>query len=183
MDSVWRSRSSGVGRSVEVWGAGWSELVGFVQLWLGFGGIGEGLGSRGVDEFVVGVVEGFGLCVGERAGFGGGAEFAEDQAVLAQGGGDGAVVDLVEAGDLSGCGAFDERCDSAAVGDEGEGFEGFGGVLLEESVDAAAEEGDVFEEEVVGGLFGDVGPVGFEELEVGVDGGVGDAESLGDLAE
>ena len=124
--------------TVEGWGAGWSELVGFVQLWLGLGGIGEGLGSRGVDQLVVGVVEGFGLGVGEGAGFGGGAEFAEDQAVLAEGGGDGAVVDLVEAGDLSGGGAFDERCDSAAVGDEGEGFEGFGGVLLEESVDAAA---------------------------------------------
>ena len=156
MDSVWRSRSSGVGDRVEVWGAGWSELVGFVQLWLGLGGIGEGFGSWGVDELVVGVVEGFGLGVGERAGFGGGAEFAEDQAVFAQGGGDGAVVDLVEASDLGGGGAFDERCDSAAVGDEGEGFERFGGVFLEESVDAAAEEGDVFEEEVVGGLFGDV---------------------------
>ena len=35
----------------------------------------------------------------------------------------------------------------------------------------------MFEEEVVGGLLGDVGPVGFEEFEVGVDGGVGDAES------
>ena len=143
-------------RSVEVWGAGWSELVGFVQLWLGFGGIGEGFGSRGVDEFGVGVVEGFGLGVGEGAGFGGGAEHAEDQAVLAQGGGDGAVVDLVEAGDLSGGGAFDERGDSAAVGDEGEGFERFGGVFLQEAVDASTEEGDVFEEEVIGGLFGDV---------------------------
>ena len=90
---------------------------------------------------VVGVVEGFGLGVGERAGFGGGAEFAEDQAIFAQGGGDGAVMDLVEAGDLAGGGAFDERCDSAAVGDEGEGFEGFGGVFLEESVDAATDAG------------------------------------------
>ena len=89
---------------LEGWGAGWSELVGFVQLWLGFGGIGEGFGSRGVDELVVGEVEGFGLGVGEGAGFGGGAEFAEDQAVFAQGGGDGAVVDLVEAGDLGGGG-------------------------------------------------------------------------------
>ena len=138
MESVRRSRSSGVGGWVEGWGAGWSELVGFVQLWLGFGGIGEGLGSRRVDQLVVGVVEGFGLGVGEGAGFGGGSELAEDQAILAEGGGDGAVVDLVEAGDLGGCGAFDERCDSAAVGDEGEGFEGFGGVLLEESVDATA---------------------------------------------
>ena len=70
-----------------------------------------------------------------------------------------------------------------AVGEEGEAFEGFGGVLLEESVDASAEQGDVFEEEVVGGLLGDVGPVGFEEFEVGVDGGVGDAQGGGDLAE
>ena len=147
-------------------------MVGFVQLWLGFGGIGEGFGSRGVDEFGVGVVEGFGLGIGEGAGFGGRAELAEDQAVLAQGGGDGAVVDLVEAGDLGGGGAFDERCDSAAVSDKGEGLEGFGGVFLQESVDASSEQGDVFEEEVVGGLFGDVGPVGFQELEVGVDRGV-----------
>ena len=80
---------------VEGWRAGWSELVGFVQLWLGLGGIGEGFGSWGVGELVVGVVEGFGLGVGERAGFGGGSELAEDQAVLAQGGGDGAVMDLV----------------------------------------------------------------------------------------
>ena len=58
----------------------------------------------GVDELVVGVVEGFGLGVGESTGFGGGAELAEDQAVLAQGGGDGAVVDFVEAGDLGGGG-------------------------------------------------------------------------------
>ena len=92
-------------------------------------------------------------------------------------------MDLVEAGDLGGGGAFEEWGDSAAVGDEGEGFEGFGGVFLEESVDAATEQGDVFEEEVVGGLFGDVGPVGFEEFEVGVDGGVGDAQGFGDLAE
>ena len=41
----------------------------------------------------------------------------------------------------------------------------------------------MFEEEVVGGLLGDVGPVGFEEFEVGVDGGVGDAQGVGDLAE
>ena len=85
-----------------------------------------------------------------------GSEFAEDQAIFAQGGGDGAVMDFVEAGDLGGGGAFDERCDSAAVGDEGEGFEGFGGVFLQESVDATAEQGDVLEEEVVGGLFGDL---------------------------
>ena len=82
----------------------WSEMVGFVQLWLGLGGVGEGLGSRGVDELVVGEVEGFGLGVGEGAGFGCGAELAEDQAVFAQGGGDGAVVDFVEAGDLGGGG-------------------------------------------------------------------------------
>ena len=112
-----------------------------------------------------------------------GTELAEDQAVLAQGGGDGTVMDLVETGDLGGGGAFDERCDSATVGDEGEGFEGFGGVFLQESVDAPAEQGDVFEEEVVGGLFGDVGPVGFEEFEVGVDRGVGDVQGGGDLAE
>ena len=131
-------------------------MVGFVQLWLGLGGVGEGFGSRGVDELVVGEVEGFGLGVGEGAGFGGGAELAEDQAVFAQGGGDGAVVDFVEAGDLGGGGVGEEWGDSAAVGEEGEAFEGLGGVLLEESVDASAEQGDVFEEEVVGGLLGDV---------------------------
>ena len=139
-------------------------------------GIGEGLWARGVDELVVGEVEGFGLGVGERAGFGGGAELAEDQAVFAQCGGDGAVVDLVEAGDLGGGGVGQQWGDSTAVGEEGEALEGLGGVLLQEAVDTAAEEGDVFEEEVVGGLLGEVGPVGFEEFEVGVDGGVGDAQ-------
>ena len=81
-------------------------MVGFVQLWLGFGGVGEGFGPQGVDELVVGEVEGFGLGlgVGERAGFSGGSELAEDQAVFAEGGGDGAVMDLVEAGDLGGGG-------------------------------------------------------------------------------
>ena len=81
-------------------------MVGFVQLWLGLGGIGKGFGPRRVGELVVGEVEGFGLGVGEGAGFGGRAELAEDQAVFAQGGGDGAVVDLVEAGDLGRSGAF-----------------------------------------------------------------------------
>ena len=138
---------------------GWtgrSEMVGFVQLWLGLGGIGEGFGSRGVDELVVGEVEGFGLGIGERAGFGGGAELAEDQAVFAQGGGNGAVVDFVEASDLGGGGVGEEGGDSAPVGQEGEAFEGFGGIFLEQAVDTAAEERDVFEEEVVGGLLGDV---------------------------
>ena len=136
--------------------AGWTEMVGFVQLWLGLGGIGEGLGSWGVGQLVVGEVEGFGLGVSERTGFGCRTELAEDQAVFAQGRGDGAVVDLVEAGDLSGGGVGEQWRDSAAVGEEGEAFKGFGRVLLQEAVDAAAEQGDVFEEEVVGGLLGDV---------------------------
>ena len=105
------------------------------------------------------------------------------EAVFAQGGGDGAVVDLVEAGDLGGGGVGQEWRDFAAVGEEGEGFEGFCGVFLQESVDVAAEQGDVLEEEVVGGLLGEVGPVGLEEFEIGVDGGVGDVEGGGDLAE
>ena len=158
--------------------------------WLGsfsFGwvlaGSGRALGSRGVDELVVGEVEGFGLGVGERAGFGCGAELAEDQAVFAQGSGDCAVVDFVEAGDLGRGRVGEKGGDTAAVGEEGEAFERLGGVLLQESVDAPSEQGDVFEQEVVGGLFSDLGPVGFEEFEVGVDGGVGDAQGLGDLAE
>ena len=69
-----------------------------------------------------------------------------------------------EAGDLGGGGVGQERGDFAAVGEEGEGFEGLGGVFLQEAVDVAAEQGDVFEEEVVGGLFGEVGPVGFERV-------------------
>ena len=141
---------------LEGWWADWSEMVGFVQRWLGLGGIGEVFGAWGVDQLVVGEVEGFGLGVGQRAGFGGGAELAEGQAVFAQGSGDGAVVDLVEAGDLGGGGVGQQRGDFAAVGEEGEGFEGFGRVLLQESVDVPAEQGDVFEEEVVGGLLGDL---------------------------
>ena len=131
-------------------------MVGFVQLWLGVGGIGEGFGPWRVDQLVVGKVEGFGLGVGQGAGFGGGAELAEDQAVFAQCSGDGAVVDFVEAGDLGRGGVGQQWGDFAAVGEEGEGFEGFCGVLLQQAVDVAAEQGDVFEEEVVGGLLGEV---------------------------
>ena len=56
------------------------------------------------EDVELGVHAGFEFGVGERAGFGGGAELAQDQAVFAQGGGDGAVVNLVEAGDLGGGG-------------------------------------------------------------------------------
>ena len=97
---VVRSRCSGVWDGLEGWWPDWSEMVGFVQRWLGFGGIGEVFGAWGVNELVVGAVEGCGLGVGQGAGFGGGAELAEDQAVFTQRGGDGAVVDFVEAGDL-----------------------------------------------------------------------------------
>ncbi len=79
-------------------------MVGFVQLWLGLGRVGKVFGPWSVDQLVVGAVEGFGFGVGQGAGFGGGAELAEGQAVFAECGGDGAVVDLVETGDLGRCG-------------------------------------------------------------------------------
>ncbi len=40
-----------------------------------------------------------------------------------------------------------------------------------------------FEQEIVGGRGGDAAPVGFEQLEVVADGGVGEAELFADLAQ
>ena len=51
--------------------------------------------------------------------------------------------------------------------------------MAEAPVDAI----DLLEQEVVAGGCGDVMPVGFEESEVGVDGGDGDVDFLGDLFE
>ena len=168
---------------LEGWWADWSEMVGFVQLWLGLGGIGKVFGTWRVNQLVVGEVEGFGLGVGQGAGFGGGAELAEDQAVFAQGGGDGAVVDLVEAGDLGGAVWGRSGVTLPPSVRKEKGFEGFGGVLL------AAGDGR-------GGGAGSHARRGsrrrfvrrgrtsrFRELEVSVDGGVGDVQGGGDLSE
>ena len=45
-----------------------------------------------------------------------------------------------------------------------------------------AQQVELFEQEVVGGRPGDLGPMGFDQLEVGADGGVGDVELFSDLA-
>ena len=168
---------------LEGWWADWSEMVGFVQLWLGFGGIGEVFGAWSVDQLVVGKSKASASASASARALAAGRSSRRIRRYSRQCSGDGAVVDLVEASDLGGRGVGQERRDSAAVGEEGEGFEGFGGVFLQEAVDVAAEQGDVLEEEVVGGLLGEVGPIGLEELEIGVDGGVGDVEGGGDLAE
>ena len=61
--------------------------------------------------------------------------------------------------------------------------EGLDHVDLGEVSELAVEQVELFEQDVVGGWGDDLAPVGFQELQVGADGGVGDAELFGDLAQ
>ena len=150
------------------------------------GGLVDGLVDRwgGVGEFFGGVVidglgDGFGV---ELAGVGGAEQFAGGEAVFAQGGLERAVALLEVADQVGFLDVLEERLDGAVGVLGGEGFERLervGG----EFVDAAAEQGEVLEQGVLGGGAGEVGLVGFDGAEVVVDGGGGDVEFGGDFAD
>ena len=134
----------------------------------------------GGGELVVGVVEGVGGGFAVDVGVG---EFFEGVAVFALGLGDGALVEAVEADDFAVAG-FGGAGFLAALGvGQGVALERVEGVLGVEVVEAVAELEGVFELEVVVDVGGDLAAVGFEELEVFGDGGVGDVELVRDLAE
>ena len=114
---------------------------------------------------------------------GGAVEFAQGEAEFAQGVVERAVVEGFEAGDLVGAG-FGVEADRFAVGlGGGEAGERLERVALDEAVDAVVEVEAVGDEQVVDDGEGERDAVGFEQGEVVDDGGVGDAELLGDAAE
>ena len=110
-------------------------------------------------------------------------EFLECVAVFAFGVVEGAFVEGVEACDFAGCGFGGAGFLAAELVDDGEALEGVEGVLVAEFEDAVAELEGVFEQQVVGDAGGQLVSLGFEQFEVVGDGGVGDAELVGDLAE
>ena len=144
------------------------------------GGVGRGFGVGEFGVGVVGVVCGGG---GFEAVAGGGAEVAQGGAVFGEGGADGALVDVDEAGDLFGWQDFVERADLSVVVEGEEAFEFAEGVFAEQLVEALFEALGVVEQFVVGEGLDELGALGFEGAEVVVDGGAGELETLGDLAE
>lgn len=135
----------------------WLGLFGwFRRGQLGVGVVGDGLGSVAL-------------------GFGGFAEVVDAVAVFAHGGDDFALVEGDQLDELGGR-EFDQG--HAVV----EAVDGVEGVLVVEAFELIAEAAVVFDEAVVGEGLGELGPVGFEQFEVLVDGGVGDVEFGGDFA-
>ena len=113
----------------------------------------------------------------------GAVEFAQGEAEFAQGVVDGAVVDGFEPGDLGGAG-FGGEAGGLSVGfGRAEAEQGLERVALAERADAVVEVEGVGEQQVVDDLAGELDAVGFEQGEVGGDGGVGDAEVLGDASQ
>ena len=190
-----------------IWWDGLS-VIGSVQrgsVWIGWGDrLGccwSGLGRRrrrGVGE----VRDGGLLCAGFRGGFVGGvggidvvdvgvlgACGGEDsvggEAELAGDGGDGVVVDAMEVGDELGmlCDESIEQGDVTAVVVVAQAGQGGERTVGRELVGEGAKACELFEQRVLRGGGRDVGPVGFEQLEVGVDGGGRGIELLGDVAE
>ena len=128
-----------------------------------------GLGRfGGGGEFIHGVVE----FLGDLAGF----EVAEFGAAVQLGG--------EAAGFAEEDGEFLVVCDvDARVLGRGEAAELLEQVALEEAAQSSLEQAELFEQEIVGGLLGELAPVGLDEFEVGEDGGVGDVELLADVAQ
>ena len=91
---------------------------------------------------------------------GGAADLAEQRAKL-RGMGD------IDAGEIS----------------RGEVSVGLEHVDRQDRAESEHEELELLKQGVVGGLTGDIAPMGFEQFEVGNDGGVRDAEGLADLAQ
>ena len=99
--------------------------------------------------------------------FGALVELCHESARLAEDDGEFVVVGLIEADEVG-------RVQVAEV---------FHQVAPEEIAQAALEQAELFEQEVVGGLAGDRAPMGLDEFEVGEGGGVGDVEQLADVAQ
>ena len=193
--AIWSGR-------LEVVGGGWvcQGLVGCVRLGQGVvrGGWGvEGgrlvVGEGGVGEFGVGeFFEGEGELVvgpGGVVGVGGdlvgrgAAELFDGVEELAGGVVERAFVEFVEA-DEGGVGEELGGGVDEAVGGAGlDSVEGSERAFACEGFEALAGELDDAHGVFGDGGLGDFGPVGFEREEVVVDGGVGDVEVLGDLAE
>jgi hypothetical protein len=109
--------------------------------------------------------------VGSAAGFG--TEFTEQEPQFSGGGVDGLLVHGVEAGHLG-------DVDADVLG-QADFADDCGGIEFAQVGESELELLDLVEENVVVGEFGDEVPVCFEELEVGVDGGLGDVEDCGAL--
>jgi len=123
---------------------------------------------------------------GRRGGFasgeGGGFEFVGGEAVFAQQGDHGAAVLAVEPDDVGRGNLSDER-GGAVVLQLGVLEQGFEGVGVGELAELLCGVFEPFEDVVVGDGLDDLGEGFVEEAEVGVDGGAGDVELRGDLAE
>ena len=147
-----------------------------------FGGLFDG--GVGVGEFFGGVlVDGVGGGLGvELAGLGGAEQVARGEAVFAEGGFEGAVALLEVADQFGAADVLEEGLEGAVGVLGGEGFEQFEGVG-HEVVDASSEQGEVLEQGVLCGGACEVGLVCFDGAEVVVDGGWGDVEFVGDLAD
>ena len=171
---IWRVGGRGLG----VVGSGrrCQVLSRIVRLVGEFGGVGEGVGG-GFGELFDGRLGLLGLLGGDVL------EVAEGEPALAEEGDGGGDELFVQAGDVGDGDALGERprfaCGAGAV-DVGEGADrAVVDQLLEEGVDRDG----VVDGHGVGEGLGDFGVVGVEAAEVVVDGGVGDAELFGDLAE
>ena len=128
-------------------------------------------GVGGIDVGVLGATAG-------KDSVGGEAEFAGD-------GGDGVVMDAMELGDELGMFGDEavEEIDVAAVVFVAQVGQGSERAVGGEAAGQGPKSRELFEQHVLRGGARDVGPVGFEQLEVGVDGGGRDVELLGDFAE
>ena len=193
-------------RGLCIWWDG-REVIGSVQrglVWIGWGdrlgcgwsGLGQRLGGvvlvgfeerfvEGVGELVCGDVGG--IDVGDVGVLGacGGEDSVGGEPQLAGDGGDGVVVDAMEVGDELGMLGDEsiEQGDVAAVVVIAQVGQGCERAVGRELVGEGAKACELFKQRVLRGGGRDVGPVGFEQLEVGVDGGGRDIELLGDFAE
>ena len=115
----------------------------------------------------------------------GGEDSVGGEAELAGDGGDGVVVDAMEVGDELGMLGDEsiEQGDVAAVVVVAQVGQGCERAVGRELVGEGAKACELFKQRILRGGARDVGPVGFEQLEVGVDGGGRDVELLGDFAE
>lgn len=161
---------SGLRGGFAIWSGG-CEVVGFGQF------------CQAVFSLVQRVVSRLGeLFGGCAAGEGGGFEPGGGEAVLAQQGDHGAAVLAVEPHDVVGGDLADQRC-GALVFQLGVLEQRFERVFGGQQAESLGDEFEPLEGVLVGEGLGDLGEGVAEELEVGVDGGVGDLEDVGDLAE